>query len=354
MIDLYGNENAEGDLTNPYEQEVSRPTKGRKSEVSDPELYSRRDRLLQIFQHSWGEIGWELQGCRKPEDLIRIFTPVAAPGSWFRDEMMLFCHPCSEAAPGPTLRKVRAELAALIEPMRAADESNRRAKEQLQQVTWALTQAHGRSRRIVKQARKARRKIAWKTEQLYLSVRRRELGLEERLRDLRAAFARQELVRFLKSKRYSLTPLSLANAAAGLPSMGWRRSMQRSAKAPCALANGLRYQVFKAIQYLATNAVKKTEDGLVITFEDSIPTLPSRYRLAKIEIAEKWFYLERALRQAYRAKVHQKALPYEITKRYFNQLSSQSPVHMILADHAKLTLGKQQRSRTRPQRDDKI
>jgi hypothetical protein len=199
-----------------------------------------------------------------------------------------------------------------------------------------------------------RRKVAWKAEQLYLSLRRRELRLEGRLTDLRSAYARQELVRFLRSKRYSLTPLSLANAAAGLPFMSWRRSMQRSIKAPSVLADGLTYQVFKAIQYVATNAAKKTEDGLVITFEDSIPTLPSRHRFAKVELAEKWLYLERALRQAYRAKPHQRALAYEITKRYFNQLSSQSQVNMILADHAKLSLQKQRKEPHTPPRDDKM
>jgi hypothetical protein len=100
------------------------------------------------------------------------------------------------------------------------------------------------------------------------------------------------------------------------------------------------YQIFKAIRYLTSNANKKTENGLVITFEDSIPSLPSRYQLPKTELAEKWFYLERALRQAYRTKIHPKALSFEITKQYFKQLQSQSQVDMVLAEQAKITLSK--------------
>jgi hypothetical protein len=330
---------SQGGLTSFQEGRASRP-RGRHSELSDPQLHNRRDQLVQIFEGTWGEIGWELQRCKKADDLIRIFAPVAVPGSWFRDAMIIFCRPSREPASGATLRKVRAEWRALAEPLRAADESNRRVEEQLRQVNWALTQAHGSSRRIVKRARKKRRKEAWKAARQYRILSKRDRWLEARRIGLETSFARQELFRFLKSKRYALTPLNVGNAAAGLPHMGWRQSMRRSVKAPCKIANGRMYQIFKAIRYLATNANRKTENGLVITFEDYIPSLPSRYQLPKAELAEKWFYLERALRQAYRTKLHPKALPFEITKRYFIQLQSQSQVNIVLAEQARLPVSK--------------
>jgi hypothetical protein len=326
-------------LTAFQEARASRP-RGRPSEFSDVQLHNRRDQLVQIFEGTWGEIGWELQKCKKADDLIRIFAPVAAPGSWICGVMRVFCHPSSEPGSGACLRKLRAELRALAAPTRFADESHRRTEEQLLQVNWALTQAHGRSRRIIKRARKTRRREAWKAAQQYRSLSNSESRLKTLLEDLGSSFARQEIVRFLKSKRYELTPLSLGGAAAGLPYMGWRQSMRRNAKAPCAIAMGRMYEIFKAIRYLAINANKKTENGLVITFEDGIPSLPSRYQLPKAELAEKWFYLERALRQAYRTKLHPKALPFEITKRYFIQLQSQSQVNVVLAEQARLPVSK--------------
>ena len=329
-----------GDLTGLRGVAASRP-RGRPSELSDAQLHNRRNQLVQIFEGAWGEIGWELQRCKQVDDLIRIFSPIANPESWVGNVMELFCRPCSESASGATLRKVRAEWGALAEPSRAADESNRRAKEQLQQVASVLTQAKGRSRRIVKRALKWRRKEFWKTSQLYQSLYDRDRQLAKRLRHLEAAFARQEFLRFLKSRRYSLTPLALANAAAGLPHMGWRQSMRRSVKTPCTIAEGGMYQIFKAIRYLAAKATKRTVDGLVISFEDSISSLPSRYNLAKIELARNWFYLERALRRAFRAKPHPKAWPFEITKLYFKQLgSTRSQVDVVLAEQAKLMLSK--------------
>jgi hypothetical protein len=293
---------------------------------------------VQIFEGTWGEIGWELQRCKKADDLIRIFTPIAKPETWVGNVMELFCRPCSEPASGATLRKVRTELGTLAEPMRVADESHRRAKEKLQQLTSVLTQAKGRSRRIVKQARKKRRKEFWKTERLYRSLYDRERQFAKRLRELEAAFARQELLRFLKSKRYSLRPLTLANAAAGLPYMGWRQSMRRSLKAPWVIAEGSSYQIFKAIRYLTTGTSRKTVDGVVLTFEDFITSLPSRYQLAKVELAKNWFYLEPAIRQAYRMKLHRKAFPFEITKLYFKKLTSRSQVDEALAEQIQLTL----------------
>lgn len=324
-----------GSLTDIGEHGPSRP-RGRPTDLSDPQLWSRRDQLVQIFEATWGDIGWDLPRCKKADDLIRIFTPVAAPGSWFQDAMMLFCHPSSEAA--SALRKVEAELKTLSKPMHIAQERMNRAREQLRQVVSALTQAHGRSRRIVKGARKKRRKEFWKAARLHRDLFNRFGSLEARLRDSRASFARQELLRFLKSKRYMLTPRSIACAAAGLPYTGWRQSMRRSVKAPWVIAEGPSYQIFKAIRYLTANATKSTEHGLVISFEDSIPSLPSRYRLAKIELAGKWFYLERALRKAYRRNPHPKKFPFEITRLYFNQLKSQSPVETVLAEQAQLKL----------------
>jgi len=342
-----------GGLTSFQDGGASRP-RGRPSELSDSQLHNRRDQLVQVFEGAWSEIGWELQRCKKADDLIRIFEPFALTESWFRDAMIIFCRPSQEPASGATRRKVRAEWHALAKPMHAAEDSNRGAEERLRQVNWALTQVHGSSRRIVKRARKKRRKEAWKAAQQYRTLYNSERRLETRMKDLEASFARQELLSFLKSKRYSLTPLNLAGAAAGLPYMGWRQSMRRNAKVRCAIATGQMYQIFKAIRYLATNANKKAENGLVITFEDSIPSLPSRYQLPKAELAEKWFYLERALRQAYRTKLHPKALPFEITKRYFKQLQSQSQVEMVLAEQARITLSKPHpvaQGRTRPGTD---
>jgi hypothetical protein len=297
--------------------------------------------LVEIFEGYWAEIGWELQRCKKAEDLVRIFTPIADPRSWVGEVVILFCRPCSEAASGSTLRKLSGERRALGVPIYAGDAAKRLAEEQLRQVNSALAQVRGTNRRILKRARKARRKEYWKAAKRYSDLSKKQRELDLRLKGVGAGFARLELFRFLKSKRYILTPRALANAAAGLPYMGWRQSLRRSTKSPCKLANGSRYQIFKAIRYLTAIARRKSVHAFVGSFRERIPLLPSRYKLPKIELEEKWWHLERAIRQACRTKSHLKALAFEITKQYFKQLQSQTQVEMILAQQFKLGMSKQ-------------
>src|ERR1700674_4749183 len=90
-----------GDLTRFEEAPISRP-RGRPTYLSDPQLHNRRDQLVQIFEGVWAEIGWELQRCKKADDLVRIFAPVAASESWFRDAMIIFYRPSSEPASSAT------------------------------------------------------------------------------------------------------------------------------------------------------------------------------------------------------------------------------------------------------------
>ncbi len=162
--------------------------------------------------------------------------------------------------------------------------------------------------------------------------------LEVQIQELEPSFARQELFRFVRSKRYEINGENLANATAGLPYMGWRQSMRRCKKTKSANANGCAAQIFKTIRYLVGNASDKSEKSLVAHFRRQIPSLPSRYKFPKGEFADKWLYLERAIRKACRSKPHPKFLHFEITERYFAQLKSFSPQDKALAVQNRLVL----------------
>jgi hypothetical protein len=332
------------DLTDS--DDIAAPRRGRPTGLSDAQLHNRRDQFVQIFEGGWVDIYRELQRCKKPDDLIRIFTLIANPQTWWHEPLSIFCRSSSESASGATLRRLRTELRAVVEPLYRAEQSKRQAKEQLDQASWALAQAHGSNRRMVKRARKKKRKEAWKAEVPYRPLAKKEKQLRERLKQLEASFARQELFSFLKSPRYTLTPLNLANAVAGLPHMGWRRSVTRCKKASSKIGNGTMFQIFKAMRYLVTSANRKSENELVTSIHDGILLLPSRYQLPKAELAKNWFSLRRAIREAYRVAPLPKALICEITKRYFKLICSQSQVEVALTEQFKLTLAKRPERRT--------
>jgi hypothetical protein len=313
---------------------TARPRLGRPKYLSDAQLHNRREQLVQAFESHWSRVGWEFQKCKNPADLIEIFSSFA--NIYLRDVVSVFVRPSTVAPSGAHLRKVRAEHRAIVTRRYRADELLREPKEHWEQTGLALAQAASADRRIVRTEWKNSRKAYARAAQAYRNISEREQQLLSQIRDLEASFARQELFQFLKSKRYEVTPLNLANAAAGLPDKGWRRSMFLCRKARSIIANTTVYETFKAVRYLVITAKARTESALLNRFRSGIPSLPSRYGRAKKKLAEEWLYVERAIRQACKAKPHPKAFPFEIMKSYQQQIQSPSHADVVLAQLARL------------------
>ena len=308
------------------------------SEISDPQLHNRRDQLVQAFEGYWGEIGRELENCAEPKDLIQILAPLKE--TYIHDLVALIGRSSSDSGKTTEVRKIRAMRKKIVSPRYAAEQSYRQDIDDLQRVSSALQQAVRSSHRIAKAELKKRRRGIAKSAYRYRQLSKTERELELQLQHMEASFTREQIFLFLESDRYELTPLSLANATAGLPFMGWRRSMNRCRPCESKMANGLSFQVFKAIRYLMKTTFEKNAKGLVSYFRDSVPTLPSRHRLAKEQLASNWWYLERSIRQALRNKIDFEDLHFEIFKYYARQIRHQSQVDRISAEHAKLQLQK--------------
>ena len=309
--------------------------RGPRTELSDPQLWSRRDQLIQYFGGAWGRIGWTLPRCKKPEDFIPILTPLAE--GYIRDFIAVFCRPAQKTVSGTELRKLRRELRRVTKQWLDLYETKRHSVERLQSADQAFAGAKD-NRRLLKRARKKYRKETARVVAPWRALSARRESLEQQLRDSEASFARKELLRFLKSKRYEITPESLANAAAGLPYMGWRQSMRRNKKKRSIIAIEFSYEIFKAIRYLVGTARNKSERALLNHFRAGVPTLPGRYKLPMEELAKHWFYLERAILRCCRSRPHPKSLPFEITAGYFDQFRCQSQADVVLAGQARLPL----------------
>lgn len=319
------------------EPEPVRPRRGRREALDGSTLENRRHRLVAIFEAAWGDIGWKLQKCKKTNDLIGIFN--AIQGSTLQDVLTVFCTPSTLPPSRLTWRNLRHQLRELIEPQYEASNVNSEATERLQRANAALAQAQGRELKLARKEFAKCKQDADRASAEYRQINEKQRNLTGEMRFLDASIARWELFRFLKSKRYELTPLHLANAAAGLPEIGCRRSVLRCAK-ECRSTprEGVHYVVFKAIRYLNSKSVNKTAQALVEHFRETVPFLPKQYSLAKRYLAENWLFLERALRQICKAKPHPKAFPYEVTARFLKQMQVQSHTDILLAQRAKLDL----------------
>jgi len=322
----------------PEQQPRPSRRRGIQSAFTDAQLWNRRDQLVQTFEASWGRVGRELPRVKRAEDIAVIFKPLQQ--GYVSDIISVYCRPSSQPPSAKRLRKLRSELSTQITPWLDAERATLQALEQLQIADVAIARGN---RRPLKRARKARRKEAVRAMVEYRILDESERHLELQIRELEPSFARHELIRFVKSKRYEINAENLANATAGLPYMGWRQSMRRCQKSESLIANGGAIQAFKAIRYLVGIAVDKAEKSLVAHFRTEIPSLPSRYKLPRIEFADRWLYLERAIRQACRSKPHPKFLHFEITERYFAQLRSFSVQDKVLAVQNKLALSEKKR-----------
>jgi hypothetical protein len=315
--------------------EPERRRLGRRSLIDDPTLHNRRDRLVQIFEGLWGEVGLALQRIRKPEDLVTVFKILE--GKVWDDFISALWTPSDHSGSTRALAKIRLEYRQIGKPMRVASEANHIAHERLEHARAALSQeASRRERKLVRKEYAKRWKEGRQTAEECKKLNSRDNALRAQLKLAEASFTRREVFRFIKSKRYELNPLNLANAVAGLPFMAWRQSLLRCAKEESLSANGTQYVVFKAIRYLVSTVKRNSIQEFVNHFHAGVPQLPSRYRLARSDLSEKWLFLERALREVYRARIHPRALPFEITKRYFRQMRAQTHADTLLAERAKL------------------
>lgn len=318
-------------------QDVLRVHRGRPSLISDPNIHNRRDHLVQIFEAHWGAIGWPLRKVETPDELIPILS--VCFGGISEDVITAFnmlSKTCGWSS--ADLRAIRRFYNSLTKPILTIQESLRDAEERLNRARAALTYATAEQRPLVEtglaQCEEQERQKREEQRLLYES----EKIIRDKLRFGGARFARQELFQFLTSNRYELTPMSLANAAAGLPYMGWRQSMRRCSGVPCRAANSTRYQVFKVIRYLISTSPRRSKDALIDHFRDSIPSLPYRYRLARQELAKGWYFLERAIGSVFQDKLNPKAYIFEITKRYFSYQYSPTQTDLFLAEQSTLKL----------------
>jgi hypothetical protein len=173
----------------------------------------------------------------------------------------------------------------------------------------------------------------------YLALRDRRENLERLLQDGEAYFARAELVRFCKSRRYSLNPLNTANALAGLPFIGWRQSAKRCRKWKCPGADGIAYQTFKIIYRIVNSCIRRSE--LIRYAEQWLRSkgVSGRWNWSKHAVSElqrNWYYVRRSIQTVLKTKPRARALPYMITSEYLRKTARRTAVDMLFEEEERI------------------
>jgi hypothetical protein len=155
-----------------------------------------------------------------------------------------------------------------------------------------------------------------------------KMGAEDQLIPLfRAYFAQIELANFLRMRQYESNPLTLGNAMAGVPTIGWRQSARRCAKLQNAgklikSNDGTHFGTFTFIRALVSHLEQKVDLTSDVEF--------------RLELTRRWLRNQRsvhvrslddlrkhrrqlleALEIAYTSRHSIRERPYFITRKYF-------------------------------------
>jgi len=326
--------------------------RGRPPALSDDELVQRRDQLHGIFAAHWPIIGWNLQHARKPLHISDALRPLASLN-----------HPTVELLLADSFKKpmpddfllLRQERKSLYSQLAEAQNGLNKANANVTEARSAFEQAHKwfavardsytlarKKRKATDSFLKEREKWSRRCESVQTELSRREKNLiectekigliEKEIKNREAHFAQTELLRFVLSERYVFAPLNFANAAAGLPHMGWRRSFLLCLRVECSPATSINYLIFEAVKSILEGASPASPEDAASEIHRQI-SKRNRFESVREYLGEDWPALEQAVLAVWNSSIRADARPYKIVSMFLAVLKApRSVVNPLLEE----------------------
>ena len=325
--------------------------RGRSPALDSAQLRQRRDQLQGIFAAHWPIIGWNLQRARKPLHITDALRPLA--GLNHPTIELLLLDSFKKPMPDGFLlirQECKRLYSQLAEAQRAVSEANtkvmeaRNTFEQARNLFAVVRDSYSQARKKKKPTTsflKERHKWSHQCEsvQTELSGREKALiqhseelrGIEKEVKEIEAHFAQTELLRFVLSERYVFAPVNFANAAAGLPHMGWRRSFLLCSRTECSAKTSINYFIFEAVKLILEGAKPASADEAASEIRRQI-SKRNQFETVKEFIGEDWPDLERAVLAVWNSSIHADSRPYKITSLFLEALRAPKRVVNPLLD----------------------
>ena len=322
-------------------QEKGRP--GRPLALDDAELFHRRDQLHGIFAAHWPMIGWNLQRARKLIHIADALRPLAQLKHPTVDLMLLDSSAKSRL---DGVRPLQQEGKRLYRELTEAEQRLSTANSKVMEARAAFEQAHNRfavardgyaeARKKKKKAQaeallKEREKSSRLCDSVQAELKRREESLKlcygetreitKRIAENHGHFAQTELLEFVLSERYTFSPQTFANAAAGLPEMGWRTSMRRCSREQCTGKTSINYLIFETVEIILEGARPRYAEEAAREIRRQIST---RKEFASLNeyLSEHWDALEDAISKVWKSPAQPKSRPFQITSLFLQTLKA--------------------------------
>jgi hypothetical protein len=284
-------------------------------------------------------VGWELTKLRLEGDVTDA-RHALQPWERFADHseyiVKVLLWPSESGASAIELESMNKRLTDLGHAIREASDSRQNYKHRLEEVETALRQVIAVSEKRELRNERAKRFLEWESaDEECKSLNEQRTLLDRALKDGHAHFARSELVAFCKSSRCKLNPLKTANALAGLPFIGWRRSAKVCAESRYEIGGSLPYQIFKVIDRIINNRPWGTE--LIEFVKQNLTPKKSSEREAISELRRNWTFLKEAIATVLRdGSVRPLQRPYKMASEYIGRTGNLSLAAILLAERESL------------------
>lgn len=304
--------------------------RGRPSEISDEALFYRRDTLLGTFEFHWAEIAWELERAKKLDSIRQALQPIPAPR---RNEFEDFLFELTEETTFKTLRELRRTRRGLEIDFHKVLPEEEEAKEALENAHEAMKDSRSNAET---------ERLLHRYQRDCFSVKRRRDDLREEidstdnaLRRKGAYVAQSGLLDFIRSERYRLSPMSYANAMAGLPFITWRQSVSRCIGTKAIHPYLYMYELFLEVKRALDDPPKNAE--LAIEQVNAYLKKSKRQHDYSIQtLKAECYYLRVAIEAAYSRKPPSTAIPFRVFAEYERRSSSHSQLDQVLAKEERL------------------
>ena len=316
------------------ENERKRP-RGYPERIDDETLRGAREHLVWLVETTWDEVGSNLRGIRTPAHVRPVFKAWEKRVEQEVHVVKMLLRSTERTATSQLLNRQRKQQGDLHKGALRTHEWIGKCWESLERfMQIPALELPLAEQNVIRDAINERARTLAHAGEEYLAIQDREQDLDRLVKDGEAYFARVEFVRFCRSNRYRLTPLNVANALAGLPFVGWRRSAKRCQKWPAAGVGGLSYQIFEIIRRIVQASTRRS--ALITDAENWLRSRRSTESSGISDLQQNWYYLRRSIKAALDDRTSRSQLPSLISQEYWRRKSNPSPVDWAFAEEERI------------------
>ena len=302
--------------------------RGRPEGIDDDLLRDTRDFLVQLLESTWSEVGWNLRIIMTAQDIPRAFQ-AWRPEQDLRPLVRVLLRSIDPQKETLSLGMLRSQYRKLIASLVGAEQYERECREVLDQADQAVAMVVSNAqKKLVRKMRNKRAKALAAARVKCKRLNDERKNIENAMRDGETRFAQAELLKFCKKGRYRQNPLRTANALAGLPHIGCRRSSIRCAKWECPNAGGQEYEVFRAIRRIVDSWSFGTD--LIRHARRRLESRRPSASRAIMELQEKWYYVQPSIKLALKKRCSMEEMPFKITREYYRSKIKATSVDRLL------------------------